>query len=557
MRALKTETIVVAASVWMALALNSPFWLRFYRAVEPNGISDWLFLAVAVVGVVACNAMILMIIAHRPVFRVVMAVVLPVTAAASYFMGQYGIIIDGSMIRNAIETDTREAGDLISASLIVYVLVLGVLPAVALWFVPWQPRPLRDRIVAAFKTSAVVLPLLGILAYPFFGNFLSVLREHKEVRMALTPANVISGLLHYANQQRRTIAAPLQSYGDDAVRRPSAGGNLRPRLFVIVVGESARAEQFSLNGYARPTTPRLAEISGLVNYPNASSCSTDTAHSVPCMFSGLGWANFSVPAAALRENLLDVLRRAGFDVIWRDNQSGCKGVCARIVTQNLSTQARDTSAMTDETHDDVLLDGLREQIATLSRDTVLVLHMMGSHGPAYWKRVPATFAVFQPVCREIEFSRCTPQELINAYDNTIHYTDHVLAQLIDTLDGASTLNVDAAMIYLSDHGESLGERNLYLHGMPFAIAPSQQTHIPMLTWLSPGFEERVMLDHACLQKSADASISHDHLFHSVLGVLDVATRVYDPALDIYHACRTTAVSGGGQSVPVRPASHVR
>lgn len=315
-----------------------------------------------------------------------------------------------------------------------------------------------------------------------------------------------------------------------------ARDNRRARLLVVVVGETARAQQFGLNGYPRATTPELAAIDGLINFPNATSCGTDTAHSVPCMFSGLGRARFSNVAAETRENLLDILKRADFDVFWRDNQAGCKGVCKRVTTEDLVDHTSGDQGKI-ERHDEVLLDGLSERIATLSRDTVIVLHMMGSHGPAYWKRVPDAYRVFQPECEDTDLGRCSPEQLINAYDNTIRYTDHVLARLVVILGGAGEHNVDAAMMYASDHGESLGEYDLYLHGMPYALAPSVQTHVPMITWVSPSWTTRLKLDTACMTQTASLPVSHDNVFHSVLGVLDVATKVYDPSLDIYRACR--------------------
>jgi lipid A ethanolaminephosphotransferase len=186
-----------------------------------------------------------------------------------------------------------------------------------------------------------------------------------------------------------------------------------------------------------------------------------------------------------------------------------------------------------------LLEGLQAKIDQFQGDAVVVLHMMGSHGPAYYKRYPSAFEQFQPACRESQFSRCTQPQIVNSYDNTILYTDHILARLIELLQSYDSKSMATAMIYLSDHGESLGESNLYLHGLPYAFAPDVQKHVPMLLWLSPGFRADLKLDVACLQQRKHAAASHDNFFHSVLGLLDVRTKVYQSALDVFAACRGT------------------
>ena len=189
-----------------------------------------------------------------------------------------------------------------------------------------------------------------------------------------------------------------------------------------------------------------------------------------------------------------------------------------------------------------------EKIAKLEHDTVIVLHMMGSHGPAYWKRYPEKFETFTPVCKDSQFSRCQNQDIINAYDNTLVYTDHVLTRLIDVLSGAADHGVDAGMLYVSDHGESLGENFMYLHGMPYAIAPEEQIHVPMVVWLAPSMRDTLGVDQTCLAKNATERVSHDNLFHSVLGLMNVTTRVYNPSLDLFGPCRRPAFVSGRSDV---------
>ena len=310
-------------------------------------------------------------------------------------------------------------------------------------------------------------------------------------------------------------------------------------MLLLVLGETARMGNFGINGYARPTTPELAKLP-VISWRNAWSCGTNTAASVPCMFSHLGRDGY-VGRKANHENLLDVAQRAGLAVLWLDNQSGCKGVCAR--TPNVQTSALKDPQLcsSGECWDPIMLTDLDTRIAALpaerrARGVLLVMHQMGSHGPAYYKRVPPAYKRFMPECATNALQDCSREQLVNAFDNTIAYTDHFLAQTIAWLQAHETSH-DTAMVYVSDHGESLGENNLYLHGLPYAIAPDVQKRVPWITWLSPGFAQRQRLDAACLTSRAEVEISHDHYFHSVLGLLDVQTGAYQRPLDAYAACR--------------------
>ncbi len=531
------ETVTFWLAAFTAVVLNYPFWRMFFHTVAPNNAFEWLFAAATLIVVFLAVHLALTTIAFRPTFRAVNAIMLPVTAAASYFMLEYGVVIDSHMVRNIFETNTAEAGDLLSGKLAAYTAAFGILPAILLWRLPIEWRPLRIEFKNKFKIAAVSLPLAAVVAYPFTSNFVSVFREHKELRLTLLPLNYLSATVKYARTPSNPASAMVQPFGEDAVLAANASNSGRKTLFVVVVGETARADHFALNGYPRTTNPELAKIPELVSYSEAYSCGTDTAQSVPCMFSGLGRSKFSNAAATGKENLLDILKRAGVDVAWRENQAGCKGVCDRVPTEILTGFKHPVFYGLSENHDEILIDGLSEKIGALARDTVIVLHMMGSHGPAYWKRVPEKFEVFKPVCKDSQFSRCENAAIVNAYDNTIVYTDYVLSRLIETLKTGGQRGIDTGLIYMSDHGESLGEKNMYLHGMPYAIAPKAQRHVPAIVWLSEGFRASRSIDPACMKANSVAPVSHDYLFHTTLGGLGIKTRVYDSALDLFAACR--------------------
>jgi lipid A ethanolaminephosphotransferase len=318
----------------------------------------------------------------------------------------------------------------------------------------------------------------------------------------------------------------------------------RPPLLVLVIGETARAQNFGLNGYARNTTPALARWQAqgdLLNFGQVSSCGTNTLVSLPCIFSPLTRAQGGNKPPE-HENLLDVLQRAGLAVLWIDNQAGCKGVCDRVPHVYARDQPVPGLCRGGECLDAAMLDGLDQRIAALdperrARGVVVVVHQMGSHGPAYSHRAPDDRKPFQPECTSVTLSDCPHEQLVNAYDNSIAYTDHFLDQTLQWLKArAERGSEDTGLIYVSDHGESLGENGLYLHGVPYALAPEQQTHVPMVGWFSPGLRQRNGLSMNCLREHASDPISHDHFFHSVLGLMDIQTHAHQLALDALTPC---------------------
>jgi lipid A ethanolaminephosphotransferase len=252
------------------------------------------------------------------------------------------------------------------------------------------------------------------------------------------------------------------------------------------------------------------------------------------MFQDVGRDGYRAAMAKSRENLLDVLQRAGIEVLWRDNNSGCKHVCDRVPQEDLAHLQLPGLCHDGHCDDEVLVHQLQERIDRLSGDGVIVLHMLGSHGPAYSKRYPPEHAAFKPACESSQLEKCSRDEIINAYDNTIRYTDHVLGAVIALLE-RNTATLDSAFLYVSDHGESLGEHGLYLHGLPYAIAPEEQTHVPMVVWLSEGYRQDI--DMHCMRGLADQPFSHDNLFHSVLGLMQVSTTVYKQERDLFSSCR--------------------
>lgn len=495
-----------------------------------------MFLGACATALVALHFVLLLLPATRWTVRPWLTLVIVATACAVHFMGSYKVLLDASMLRNVLSTDIREAGELLSASLARDVALWSALPLVIVWW----PRTRRGPLVSAALTrlgallGALVLAAAALA--PISRDFISLMRNHRELRYLITPGNVIVGLARLGLSDARDAGRPREVVGADA-RRAVAGPAARPRVLVLVVGETARAANFSLNGYGRATNPQLASLD-IVNFGDVHSCGTSTEISIPCMFSPWGRADYDERRIRGAEGLLHVLSRAGYDVLWLENQSGCKGVCdgAGIRVRKLDATFAPWLCTGDECDDRILIEGLQRELATLQRDSVIVLHMMGSHGPAYYRRYPAAFRRFTPDCRTAELRRCSRQEIINAFDNEILYTDHLLAEIIRALR-RSAARLDGAMLYVSDHGESLGEGGLYLHGLPYALAPDVQTRIPMIYWQSDGFGRSTRLDLSCLRRHTSVPRSHDNLFHSIIGLLDVETRARRPERDLFAPCR--------------------
>jgi lipid A ethanolaminephosphotransferase len=254
------------------------------------------------------------------------------------------------------------------------------------------------------------------------------------------------------------------------------------------------------------------------------------------MFSPWGRAHYDKDRIEHSQSLLHVLEHAGIGTTWRDNQTGCKGVCEGLSFESFEHATVPGACTKDGCLDEAMLQGLAERIAARPGDQVVVLHQLGNHGPAYYARYPSRLRHFVPACETSDLDRCTRAGIVNAYDNAVLYTDDFVARTIRLL--AAQADRDTALVYVSDHGESLGENGLYLHGVPYAIAPETQTRVPMLMWLSPGFAGSRGIDLACLRAHGDDEVSQDYLFHSVLGLMQVRTPEYDPALDLFARCET-------------------
>jgi lipid A ethanolaminephosphotransferase len=531
---------LTAASISALLLLafhNFRFWRETIAALWNGTITDALFIVSLFVVLFFVYSTFLLLIPGQRIFRIVVPLLFLVAAVASYSADAYGIFIDKEMIRNLFETDQREAAALLNMRFLLYVLLLGALPAILIRRMNWDGTGIRKNLLQRLVFVLAGCAISAAMLFMFSAHYSSFIREHKSLRYLLSPAAAIQGTIQFVRGMRVDPDKNRLVDEDGVPVRLARSAKDKPILMFLVVGETARADNFQLGGYKRGTNPELSKINRLYYFNNFTSCGTSTAISLPCMFSHLGQHGFDVDLAGQTTNLVDSLLKAQIRTEWRDNNSGSKGVSQRISTVSYA-QHRDASLCNEEScFDEIMLQGLPQKLQSVKEDTVLVFHQLGSHGPAYSKRYPSRFEKFKPVCRSNELKQCADEEIRNAYDNTILYTDYNLAQQIHLLQAASD-RFDTVFIYVSDHGESLGENGLYLHGAPYAFAPDVQTRVPFMLWMSEGYGQRFGINDACLRSQLSGRFSHDNLYHTVLGAMATRNAVYQPALDMLAACRS-------------------
>ena len=527
--------LTASVALWCLLLLNVSLWTELLEIRPPHTIRDALFLAsfLLLAGLVI-NIFLTPLTLIRPIAKPLLASTLVLAAAASYFVDAYGVLIDKVMIRNVLETSMTETGELLSVRMLLQVGLLGVLPALLLLRLPVKTKSWRGELRDRGFALAITIAGVGLVAAAFYQDHASLLRNHRELRHLLVPVNVLAGLGSHVGDKLKP-AIPYTRVAEDARRIDRQAGQ-KPLLVVFVVGETARAANFSLGGYPRPTNPALTRIDDLFYFPNVASCGTSTAISVPCLFSDMGRADFDAEEAKARDNLIDIALRAGMEIEWYGNNTDCKGVC-RSVPERRADRARHAEFCIDDRPclDGAIFEDFFGSLSGLRGDRFAVIHMLGSHGPGYHLRYPQNFERFTPACREVDFSKCTTAEVVNAYDNTLLYSDYLLAKTIDRLRAISD-RADVAMLYVSDHGESLGESGIFLHALPYSIAPEKQTRVPMIFWASAGMMDRLNLDKACMSLRSQRPLSHDNIFHSLLGLLHIDTRAKKPLKNLFAGC---------------------
>lgn len=523
-------TLSAIVSVYLLAITNNSFWTHAAVYFDHSRLSLLSFGTALALTTFAG----MMLASAKYIMKPVLIFLIVASAAAAYFIDYFGVIIDKDMIGNAAVTTQAEASHLLTGSLVLHLFLYAVVPSL---FVVWVKVRHQRVLPKTATTLAIVIPCLlvsGGLIYSDFASVAYVIREHKDLMKRFNPTGPVSAALKYASSTYKERNIAVQPLGTDARQGARVAAAGKPVVVVVVAGETARAMNFSLNGYGRETNPELKSL-GVINYTDTTSCGTATAISLPCMFSVYPRNEYTEWKARSTENLVNVLTRAGVSVSWWDNNTGSKGIADLISFASMTNQKNSPLCNNGECLDEIFLGELDKKLTATKSNSVIVLHQLGSHGPSYYLRYPEKFRKFKPDCRTAELMKCSVEEITNAYDNSILYTDHVLASVSRLLEKHQN-DISGAMIYMSDHGESLGENGIYLHGAPYAIAPREQTQVPFVTWFSKPYQAAMGVDTSCLAKETDQPKSHDNLFHTVLGMMDVETKVYNRELDAFANC---------------------
>ncbi len=485
------------------LLFHFPFFTFVFNNLDYKSFNGITIVISTIILMLVLNSLVfyLFFFLSRFVGKFLLILFFIISSISVYFINTYGVIIDESMIGNVLNTNYEESSKFFSLTLILYIILLGIIPSIFIFKakiinVPWKKFLIHSS-----------LTLLFILALVFANatNWLWIDKNSKTLGGLAMPwsytVNISLFYIHKSQENAKEILLPNATIKDN-----------NKSVVVLVIGESARSQNFSLYGYKKNTNPLLSKTPNLFHF-DATSCATYTTACVKCILEHKN-------ASELFEILPNYLNRNNVEVVWRTSNWGEPPIHIE------NYQNRDylmPKCIGDGcNYDEILISGLNDQILASKKNKILiVLHTSTSHGPTYSKRYPPQFETFKPVCNSVELGNCTQTELINAYDNTIIYTDYILHKIIEDLQQLKEYN--SAMIFVSDHGESLGENNLYMHGIPLMIAPKEQYEIPFIVWLSDSTK----------QLKPNKILSQNHVFHSVLNFLSIQSPVYDEEMNIF------------------------
>ncbi|MDR1045485.1 MAG: phosphoethanolamine--lipid A transferase [Candidatus Adiutrix sp.] len=528
---LSSPALTAISSLYFTAALNLSLWRFAWANLEIKSAATFFFALSLPLFIFIGLYLIFNSLLWPYTYKPVLALLIPLSCAANYVMFQYGIFIDSDMMRNLFETNQREALDYLNFSALAWLILTGLLPSLAVIKARVLFKPFRRELAGRLTATVLCGLLLGLLAAGLYKEYAVFGRNNRQVTRLINPTNYIYGTWRYF--QRRALAKREFVRIDEEVRHaPYQDGYFT--VLVLVIGETARSRNFSLNGYERPTNPLLAG-QDVISFSEVTASGTSTAVSLPAMFSHQPRSGFDLNEAVHSENILDLLSGAGYEVVWLENDNGCKKVCDRVPTRDMARENKPGFCDGNHCLDEVMIEPLEELLKEVKRDTVIVLHSIGSHGPSYYKRYPDEFKIFRPTCDTGEIQNCPAEAIVNTYDNSIVYTDHVINQAIEALKKHP--DFEAGLIYVSDHGESLGENGIYLHGLPFSIAPDEQIKVPLILWMNGVMKTYDHLDYECLKKRSARPHSHDHLFHSLAGLLEIDSKMYEADLDLFAPCR--------------------
>lgn len=502
-KSLKMTHFALLMSIVNFLFFHLPFYKFVFNSVDYKSLNGVIIIVGLIILMLVVNFLVFYLICYlsRYVGKSLLVIFFNINAIAVYFVNTYSVIIDESMMSNVINTNFEESSSFFSFKLILYLIFLGILPSIYIVKVKTFKANLKQFSV----TISLTLLFILILVFANASNWLWIDKNSKTLGgLAMPWSYSVNTGLFYAHKHKKN---------QKEIILPNATiTNNEKTIVVLVIGESARSQNFSLYGYKKNTNPLLSKRENLYHF-DANSSATYTTEGVKCILAHKYTSD-------LYEILPNYLYRNNVEVFWRTTNSGEPPVHIQYYQNRNDLMPYCKGEMCN--YDEVLLAGLKEQILASKKNKILVvLHTSTSHGPTYSKKYPPQFETFKPVCNSVELGNCSHSELINAYDNTIIYTDYILNELINNLQQLK--GYKSTMIFVSDHGESLGENNLYTHGLPLSIAPKEQYEIPFIVWVSDS--SKVLKPNKILSQS--------HVFHSVLNFLSIQSPIYDESMNIY------------------------
>lgn len=445
----------------------------------------------------------------RRLGRILIAILQVINALSVYFVITYHVVLDDSMLGNVFNTRYSEASGFFSWWLVGFVLLLGVIPSIFVLKCPIKKEKRNGKRLGIVCGSSLMLSVVLLLLN--INQTLWIGRYDTELGGLIMPWSYVVNTIRLISMNKDKNV--------EEVKLPDGKiTDTKKTVVVLVIGESARKANFQLYGYKRQTNPLLSKQQDLKVF-EANSCATYTTAGVKAILEPMD-------SGTLYEILPNYANRTGVDVVWRTTNWGeppvhIKEYHGRDELHKLYPELKDIN------YDELLFTGLRERIEKSAKSKVLiVLHTTTSHGPVYSQKYPKEFEKFSPVIDNVEQADKDIDKLINAYDNSIVYTDYLLSNLIDTL--RSLTGWQTAMMFVSDHGESLGENKLFMHGVPMTMAPAYQYEIPFLVWTSDGFRN-VKSQGTSLPKPID----QHYVFHSVLNLLSIESPAYKSEYDIF------------------------
>ncbi|MFG6687201.1 phosphoethanolamine--lipid A transferase EptA [Mariniflexile sp. HNIBRBA6329] len=500
---IKLVHFVLIASFVNFLLFHYPFFKYVFNTLDYKSFSGITIIVSLVIALLVVNAFVLYLIffLSRLVGKILLIFFFIVNAIVAYFINTYQVIMDITMIGNILNTNYEEASSFFSFSLILYLFFLGLIPV----FFIVKVKIAKGTVKRFLINFSLTLLFLVVFVFVNGGNWRWIDKNSTKLGALAMPWS------YMVNTSRFYIKKSKENEKEILLPDAKIKDNVKS-VAVLVIGESARSENFSLYGYEKLTNPLLSKVENLHSF-NATSCATYTTAGVKCILEHTN-------SNKLYEILPNYLYRNNVEVIWKTTNWGEPPVHIK----NFFNKGDLKGACEGEicNYDEILLKGLKEQILASKKDKILiVLHTSTSHGPSYNTKYPPEFEKFSPVCKSVELGECTQEELINAYDNTIVYTDYILASLIEDLKELKEYN--STMLFVSDHGESLGENNLYMHGIPATFAPKEQLEIPFIVWLSDGSKKL----------KSNETLSQNHVFHSVLNFLAIESPIYDENMNIF------------------------